>query len=609
MPDNFKDFYLFYKFYFHFFRVVSKISLSKSIYKFKIVKHLKVKIDKLEISWVEILKNIDITINSNDRICLVGPNGAWKTTLLKVLTWEMKSYDGHIDNIWNISIGYLHQVYSDNEEKTVREELASGFDSIQDLEDKIIAIESQMTKDPTNMELIDSYTSLLEQFNNIGWNDYNNKIHGVANGMWILKLLDKKLLEISWWQRTKVALAKVLLESPDILFLDEPTNFIDMKSVEWLESFLQNKWKWWYVIISHDREFLDKTCSKTYEVQPNRPLTFYHCNYSDYVQQRSATEKKKVDNYKREQEFIDKEEKLINRFRAWSRAWWAKSRGKALEKMEKMEQPYIPKKPKFFFDFTWEHPEKILSFKECFIGRKEPLFYIQESILYAWQRIWIVWENWAWKSTFLKSIVWELPILDWFYSKWKWVKISYYSQMHEELDKNKTIKENFEIHWLHYPEQHLIAILTHYLFDRADIDKKVSDLSWGQTSKLLFAILWQKDCSLLILDEPTNHLDYDTRESLEESLRDFKWTLLFISHDRYFVNKLSTNIWFISDWELSISYWNYEDYKYKQDHNIDMDVNIFDEEAQMNLVLEEKLWEKEVKRLQTRFGKWKKRRR
>ena len=567
------------------------------------MKHLNIKIDKLEFKWETILKNIDFTLNKTDRISIVWPNWAWKTTLLKILTWEIKNFEWSIDNVWNLSLGYLHQVYGENETQSVREELRDGFSDIKEFEKNLTQIEEKMRQDPTNMEIIEEYTTALEQLQNIWWNDYENKIHGVANGMGILELLDKPLNEISWWQRTKVALAKVLLESPDILFLDEPTNFIDMKSVEWLESFLQNKWAWWYVIISHDREFLDKTCNKTYEVQPGRGLTFYHTNYTDYVYERWKIEKKKMENWKREQEYIQKQEALINRFRAGSRAGWAKSREKQIDKMEKLEKPFIPKKPKFFFEYTWESPEKVLSFKELFIGRQEPLFYIQEAILYAGQRIWIVWENWAWKSTLLKSIIWQIEMLDGFYSKWKWVEISYYSQMHEELDRNLTIRENFIKHWLTYPDQHLISILKHYLFEHTDIDKKVWELSWGQTSKLLFAILWQKQCSLLILDEPTNHLDYDTREALEEALNKFEWSLLFISHDRYFVNKLSTNIWFIENGELSISYWNYEDYQYKKDHNIEMDMSLFDEEAQLNIVLEEKLWEAEFKRLKNKFNK------
>lgn len=571
------------------------------------MKHLKIKINCLEFQWEKILEDIDFTLNSSDRISIVWCNGAWKTTLLKVLTWEIKNYDWAIENIWNISLGYLHQIYSDNENKTVFEELESGFTHIKEMEKDIQKVEIEMKEKTENMEVIEKYTLLLDQFNNIWWHEYKNKVHQVANGMWILDLLDKRLVEVSGWQRTKIALAKVLLESPDILFLDEPTNFIDMAGVEWLESYLKNKWKWWYVIVSHDREFLDKTCNKTFEIQPKNGLTFYHSNYSDYVVEREKIEKKKLENYKREQEFIEKEEKLINRFRAGSRAGWAKSREKSLEKMEKLKKPYIPKKPKFFFEYSWETPEKVLSFKEVFIGREEPLFFINDIVLYTWQRIGIVWENWVWKSTFIKTIIWELNILDGQYNKWKAINICYYSQLHEELDNNISVRDNFIKHGLQYPDEHLIWLIKHYLFEKNDLDKKVSKLSWGQRSKLLFAILWQKTCNLLILDEPTNHLDYDTRESLEQSLKDFKWSILFISHDRYFVNKLATNIWFIKEWELSISYGNYEDYRFKLEHNIEMDMSLFDEEAQLNLVLQEKLGEKEFKKLESKFSKkWRK---
>ncbi|MCH2188399.1 ATP-binding cassette domain-containing protein [Candidatus Gracilibacteria bacterium] len=571
------------------------------------MKHLKIDIKKLELSGELILKDISFTLNRTDRVSIVGPNGAGKTTLLKVLTGEIGGYEGNIENIGNLRIGYLQQIYQDNPEMTIEQELQNAFREINELNKKIDKVQKQMEQDPSNMDFIETYSSLLEQLGHTGGHECHNKIHAVANGMGIVDLLSKKISEVSGGQRTKVALAKVLLESPDILFLDEPTNFIDMGSVEWLESYLNNKWSGGYVIISHDREFLDQVCHKTLEVQPQRPLEIYHTNYSDYVAERKLREKKKMDDYKREQEYIDKQENLINRFRAGSRAGWAKSREKMLDKMDRIEAPYIPKKPKFFFGYTGESPEKVMSFKEVFIGRQEPLFYIGDLVLYKKQRIGVVGENGVGKSTFIKSIIGQLDVLDGFYSRGKAVQINYYSQMHEELDNTLTVRENFEKKGIHYPEQQLIGLLKHYLFDKNDIDKPVNLLSGGQRSKLLFALLGQHDCNILILDEPTNHLDYDTREELEQALQKFEGTILFISHDRYFVNKLATNIWFIQDGELSVSYGNYEDYTYKKQHNLDMDLSLFDEEAQINLVLEEKLGEREYKRLKDKFGKKKRR--
>lgn len=567
------------------------------------MKHLKIKIDKYDVDWNEILRNIEFTLNKNDRIAIVWWNWSWKTTILKIITWEIKNYDWFIENIWSVSLWYLAQIYNDNENKTVYEELKDWFADIIILEKELAILEEEL-KNWNNPDTLEQYSDKLEHFNNMWGYNYNSILMWVASGLGITSLLKSPLTQISWWQRTKVALAKILIHSPDILFLDEPTNFIDMASLEWLEYYLQNKWKWWYVIVSHDREFLDKTCEKTYEVQPARALNFYHCNYSDYVVEREKKEKKIQEDFERQDDWIKSQEWLVNRFRAWSRAGWAKSREKMLEKIDRIEPPYIPHKAKFIFNETENTSEKILTFKQVFIGRKDPLFFINDLVLYKWQKIWIVWENWVWKSTFIKSILWQIDFLDWYFSKAKLLQIGYYSQMHDELKKDKTIRENFELQWLNYSEQVLVSILKHYLFDYEDLNKKVWDLSGWQISKVAFAILGQKEFDLLILDEPTNHLDYDTREALETALKKFKWTILFISHDRYFVNKIATNIWIIKDSELIVSYWNYEDYKYKLEFGINMDMSLFDEEWQLNFVLEEKLGEKEVKRLKTKFKKF-----
>ncbi len=578
------------------------------------MKHLKIKINKLEFKDKEILKNIEFILNINDRVAIVWPNGVWKTSFFKILTWEYKDFDWFIDNIWWISVWYLTQIYWDNEGITVKEELRQAFKDVLDMEKDLKKMEEEvllnsekwsenMDVSNENINLIERYTSILEQFRNIWWYELDNKIHNVSSWLWILWLLNEKLKEISWWQRTKVALAKILLQSPDLLFLDEPTNFIDIAWVEWLESYLKNKWKNWYVIISHDREFLDKTCDKTYELKWSLGIDFYHSNYSNYVIEREKREKKKINEWERQKEYLKKQEVLVNRFRAWSRASWAKSREKMLDRMDKVEKPQIPKKTKFFFECYPESSEKMLIFKEVFIWRKDPLFYIRDLQLFRNQRIGIVWDNGVWKSTLLKTIIWQIPVLEWLFSKWKSCKIVYYSQLHEELDKKKSIRENFFKFGFWYKDEFLIWLLNHYLFEKTDLDKKVCELSGGQTSKLLFAILGQIDSNLLILDEPTNHMDYDTREALENSLSKYSWTILFISHDRYFVNKLATNIWFISDWELSVSYGNYEDYKFKLENGIDMDFNLFDNEAELNLVLEEKLSDRQIKRMKDKFWK------
>jgi len=570
------------------------------------MKHLRIKIDKYEIEGNIILKDIDFILNEKDKIALVWGNGVGKSTLLKIVTWNIKEFDGSIDNVGNMSIGYLHQIFSDDDEKTVYDEIKNGFWEIIKTEAKLKELEDAMNQAPENMECIEKYTSLLEYYNNIDGYNYPNTIHQVANGMGVLHLLERKLKEISWGERTKIALCKILVEKPDILCLDEPTNFIDMKSVEWLESYLQNKWTSGYCIISHDREFLDQTCEKTFELQPARAVNFYHCTYSKYVEEREKIEEKKMAEWERQQEFIKKEENLINRFRAGSRASFAQSREKALGRLEKIDKPYLSPVPKFFFDYIGDESEKIFYFKEVFIGRTEPLFFINELAFHRGQRVGIIGENGVWKSTLLKTMLWQLEVLDGFYTRGKWVKIIYYSQLHEELDKEKTIRENFQNHGLYLPDEQLIGYLKYYLIERESIDKAVKYLSWGQISKVLFAILGQKESNLLVFDEPTNHLDYDSKESLERSIKAYKWSVLFISHDRYFVNKIADLLWIIRDQELSLSYGNYEDYRYKQEHGLDINVNLLDASLEMDLVLVEKLWEKEAKRLRDKYTRKKK---
>ncbi|NDK08985.1 ATP-binding cassette domain-containing protein, partial [Candidatus Gracilibacteria bacterium] len=331
------------------------------------MKHLKIKIDKYDVDGNEILRNIEFTLNKSDRIAIVGGNGSGKTTILKIITGEIKNFDGIIENIGSVSLGYLAQIYNDNENKTVYEELKDGFADIIVLEKELAILEEEL-KNGNNPDTLEQYSDKLEHFNNMGGYNYNSILMGVASGLGIVPLLKSPLTQISGGQRTKVALAKILIHSPDILFLDEPTNFIDMASLEWLEYYLQNKWKGGYVIVSHDREFLDKTCEKTYEVQPARALSLYHCNYSEYVVEREKKEKKIQEDFERQDDWIKSQEGLVNRFRAGSRAGWAKSREKMLDKIDRIEPPYIPHKAKFLFNETENTSEKILTFKQVFIG-------------------------------------------------------------------------------------------------------------------------------------------------------------------------------------------------------------------------------------------------
>lgn len=570
------------------------------------MKHIRINIENYDVGKKEILKDVSFVLNESDRIAVVWPNWAGKTTLFKILSWEITDFFWSIENYGSLTLGYLSQIHFDDEIRLVKNELKLAFKEILDLEKELTILEEKMSKDSSDMESINNYTESLEKFNAIWWYNYEYEIHRVANWLGIVDLLEKSIKEVSWWQRTKIALAKILLEKPDFLLLDEPTNFIDLASTEWLEKYLATTWKWGYMIISHDRSFLDKTCNKTYELSWPRPLDFYSGNYTFYVKEKEKNELLLLEDFDRQQEYVKTQTELIKRYRAWSRAWWAKSREKMIDKIELVQKPITTKKPKFHFIFDEPSGNRILYFKEAFIWRDKPLFYISELELTLGQKVGIIWENWIGKSTFLKTILGQIDILDWLMNTGKWLKISYFSQLHEELDRELTLNENFSKHWFDYPIEKLTAIISNYLFERGDINKKVKDFSGWQVSKLLFAILWQKESNFLIFDEPTNHLDYEFREALEQDLSKYKWTILFISHDRYFINKIATHLWIIKNDEIVVNYGNYEDYQYRLERWINFDASLFDEEANLNFALEEKLWKNEAKRIKDKFSRRKK---
>lgn len=592
------------------------------------MKHLNINIQNFEKNGEIILGPINRIINENERIALIGPNWAGKSTFMKIISGQIADFNWTIENIGNITLGYLEQIHFIDENKTVRNELRDAFVEIRELE-KIIEIEEKKMEETGEFE---AYYEAIERFTLLGWYTYDNDVERVSRGIGIFGLLEKKLSEVSGWERTKIALAKILLEKPNFLLLDEPTNFIDLPSVEWLEKYLIETWKGWYLIVSHDREFLDETCTTVIDMLGGNWIREYNGSYSDSVKQKAKEYELEVKKYEEQQIFIESEKKLINRFRAGSRASFAKSREKSLEKIEILEKPLTRRQVKFAFPYDKYWPETTIKIEDAFIWRKEPLFFIRDASLHRGDRIGIVGENGVWKSTLLKTILKQIKPLEWLVQVHENARILYFSQLHETLKIDKTISENFVLHWLEYPNERIGWILQEYGFDFLDYSKKVENLSGWERSRLLFAILWQnslasrnsratqknelreneeifieyekyENSNLLILDEPTNHLDADTREALEKALTNYHWAILFISHDRYFVNKLANKLWIIEEWELSISYGNYEDYQFKKERWIDLDMSLFDLDGELDLVLEEKLWATEARRIKEKFAR------
>ncbi len=589
------------------------------------MKHLNIHIEVFEKNDTKILGKIDTIINQTDRIALIGDNGTGKSTFIKILSGVIKEYEGNIENIGKMTLWYLEQIHFSDTTISIREELKNAFKEIRETEKKLKIAEENMLESGEYEE----YSELQDRYNLLGGYTYENDVEKVARGIGIFHLLENTLDSVSGGERTKVALAKILLSKPDFLLLDEPTNFIDLPSVEWLEKYLIETWKGGYLIVSHDREFLDETCSNVFDMLGPNGIKKYSWGYSAAIQEKRKSQENTEKKYEEQQTMIESEKKLINRFRAGSRASFAKSRERALEKIELIEKP--KKKRHILFNFPYEKntPESIINIESAFIGRYEPLFYIREVSLQKWDRIGIVGENGVGKSTLLKTLLKKIKPLEWTVHMHENAKVLYFSQMHESLDTNETIAKNFELHGLQYTPQRIWSIIEQYWFEFNDTTKKISALSGGERSRLLFALLSQnaratrqeidprtgkirpeveEKSNILILDEPTNHLDASTRENLEFALSSYPWAILFISHDRYFVNKLAKKLWIIQDGELSISYGNYDDYQFKKERWLELDMSLFDMDGQMDLLLEEKLGASEARRIKEKFARKKARR-
>lgn len=563
------------------------------------MRHLNIDIHHYEIDGETILWPVSLILNEHDRIAIVGANGIGKSTLLKILSSEIREFQGTIENIGSLSIGYLEQIHFLDESLTVREDLANAFTEVRTLEARLHVLEEEMVLTGAYEE----YTELLERFQAIDGYTYMHTVERVARGIGIFHLLDRTLAEVSGWERTKIALAKVLLSAPDFLLLDEPTNFIDLASIEWLEAYLRDTWKWGYLIVSHDREFLDTTCTSVIEVLGDYGVDSYVGNYSTYVNEKEKRYARAMKLYDEQMLHIETEKTLINRFRAGSRAGFAKSREHALQKIDRVDKPIDHDMIHFSFPLWTRSTEKVIHLEDVFIGRTDPLFYIRDVTLNRGERVGIIGENGVGKSTFMKTILERIPILEWTMTLGKGVEIAYYSQMHEELILDKTILENFHACGFSFSRERIAHILGNYGFTYTDIDIRVHDLSWWERSKLLFALLSQRESNFLVFDEPTNHLDYTSREALEKALLAYEGTLLFISHDRYFVNKVASLLWIVEESELIVSYGNYDDYRYKKEHGISLDMSLFDASGELDLVLEEQLWPTEAKRIREKFGK------
>ncbi|HEW3963830.1 TPA: ABC-F family ATP-binding cassette domain-containing protein [Streptococcus pneumoniae] len=509
--------------------------------------------NKIERSFAgEVLfDNINLQVDERDRIALVGKNGAGKSTLLKILVGEEEPTSGEINKKKDISLSYLAQDSRFESENTIYDEMLHVFNNLRRTERQLRQMELEMgEKSGEDLDkLMSDYDRLSENFRQAGGFTYEADIRAILNGfkfdesMWQMKIA-----ELSGGQNTRLALAKMLLEKPNLLVLDEPTNHLDIETIAWLENYLVN-YSGALLIVSHDRYFLDKVATITLDLTKHS-LDRYVGNYSRFVElkeQKLVTEAK---NYEKQQKEIAALEDFVNRnlVRA-STTKRAQSRRKQLEKMERLDKPEAGKKAaNMTFQSEKTSGNVVLTVENTAIGYDgEVLSQPINLDLRKMNAVAIVGPNGIGKSTFIKSIVDQIPFIKGEKRFGANVEVGYYDQTQSKLTPSNTVLDELWNDFKLTPEVEIRNRLGAFLFSGDDVKKSVGMLSGGEKARLLLAKLSMENNNFLILDEPTNHLDIDSKEVLENALIDFDGTLLFVSHDRYFINRVATHVLELSE--------------------------------------------------------------
>ncbi len=509
--------------------------------------------NKIERSFAgEVLfDNINLQVDERDRIALVGRNGAGKSTLLKILVGEEEPTSGEINKKKDISLSYLAQDSRFESENTIYDEMLHVFDDLRRTEKQLRQMELEMgEKSGDDLDkLMSDYDRLSENFRQAGGFTYEADIRAILNGfkfdesMWQMEIA-----ELSGGQNTRLALAKMLLEKPNLLVLDEPTNHLDIETIAWLENYLVN-YSGALIIVSHDRYFLDKVATITLDLTKHS-LDRYVGNYSHFVElkeQKLATEAK---NYEKQQKEIAALEDFVNRnlVRA-STTKRAQSRRKQLEKMDRLDKPEAGKKSaNITFQSEKTSGNLVLTVENAAIGYDGEI--LSEPInldLRKMNAVAIVGPNGIGKSTFIKSIVGQIPFIKGEKRFGANVEVGYYDQTQSKLTPSNSVLDELWNDFKLTPEVEIRNRLGAFLFSGDDVKKSVGMLSGGERARLLLAKLSMENNNFLILDEPTNHLDIDSKEVLENALIDFDGTLLFVSHDRYFINRVATHVLELSE--------------------------------------------------------------
>ncbi|PEK98615.1 ABC-F family ATP-binding cassette domain-containing protein [Bacillus sp. AFS017336] len=520
-----------------------------------------------------ILSNIKLEVQTNDRVAIVGRNGAGKSTLLKIIAGELSYDGGEINKPKDVTVGYLAQNTGLQSDQTIWEEYYSVFNHLVEMQENMRKLEVKMTQEevysnqPVYDKIMNEYDHLQYTFKENGGYQFEADIRSIISGLGFSNEdYETKISSLSGGQKTRLALGKLLLTKPDLLILDEPTNHLDIDTLSWLERYLQS-YPGAVLIVSHDRYFLDQVVNIVYEISNRRHQRFVG-NYSKYLDLKAAQYEQELKQFEKQQEEISKLEDFVQRNIARaSTTKRAQSRRKQLDRMVRLDKPLgEDSSANFSFAIEKQSGNDVLSIQDLFIGynRIPTIDQTMKFVLNRGDSVALVGPNGVGKSTLLKTIIGDLNKLQGTIDFGANVSVGYYDQEQAKLTSNKRVLDELWDDYPLKPEQEIRTILGNFLFSGDDVTKIVTSLSGGEKARLALAKLMMKKANFLILDEPTNHLDLDSKEVLENALLDYPGTILFVSHDRYFMNRLSTKTFELAKEGLSIYLGDYDYYQFKK---------------------------------------------
>ncbi len=512
-----------------------------------------------------IFRSVGFQVQRGEKAAIVGANGAGKSTLLKIIAGIEQADEGAVQVARGNRLAYLAQEVRFRDDRTLWQEMEAAFAHLSELQAEIQELEPLLadTTAPEWEQRMERYGELTTRFEHAGGYEIDRRIEMVLSGLGFREAqYHQPLAQFSGGQKTRAGLAATLLSEPDLLLLDEPTNHLDLETLEWLEGFLRS-WQGTLIVVSHDRYFLDKTTGRTLEIVLGE-LEDYPAGYNKYLELKAERMERRAKEYEAQQEYIARTEEFIRRYKAGQRSKEARGREKQLNRLKEQQlvaRPREEQKLKLYLDGQLRSGELVLALNDLLVGYPNtPLFHAGEREIQRGERVALLGPNGSGKTSLLRTLLEEMPPLRGSFKLGHKVAISYYAQGHDALHLGNTALDEILRVSPRLGEERARTLLGRFLFSGDDVFKRVGDLSGGERSRVAIAQLTLLPGNLLVLDEPTNHLDIDSREALEGMLKEYPGTMLFVSHDRQFIDALADKLWVVRDGRLDEHLGNYSDY-------------------------------------------------